>query len=244
MGEIRVTEEYIEFNNKQFLFSTLSLINITKVVNKDKNEIYAIDAFDRTKANEKIGDLAVLANSGERFIELLTNNAAKKGVKCTNYKRPEPGNLCVAGLLVFLIIGVASIFHLLSQTESGDFSLPPSFIVIMVISLICFIYGICDWSGKEKNLYKYYLNVERNIEQYQKDQAKRAEEIKIEKYLAENKSPESWNPYIAKPCPHCGHYKVRAATWDDKKMSVAFWGVHSQKIGKRYKCDNCGNMWN
>lgn len=49
--------------------------------------------------------------------------------------------------------------------------------------------------------------------------------------------------YYTSPCPYCGHYKVRSANWDDKRASVAFWGGASDKIGKRYKCENCNEMW-
>ena len=49
--------------------------------------------------------------------------------------------------------------------------------------------------------------------------------------------------YYTDPCPYCGHYKVRAAVWDDKALSVSFWGVASSKIGTRFKCEQCKNMW-
>lgn len=58
------------------------------------------------------------------------------------------------------------------------------------------------------------------------------------------KFDEPWTiRYATSPCPYCGHYKVRYAKWEDKQMSVAFWGVASSKIGKAYKCDYCGKMW-
>ena len=50
--------------------------------------------------------------------------------------------------------------------------------------------------------------------------------------------------YFTYPCPYCGHYRVRYATWDDKKMSVAFWGVWSNKVGKAFKCDHCNRVFN
>lgn len=49
--------------------------------------------------------------------------------------------------------------------------------------------------------------------------------------------------YYNYPCPNCGAYKVRPAKWDDKSLSIAFWGIASDKIGKSYKCENCGRMW-
>ena len=57
-----------------------------------------------------------------------------------------------------------------------------------------------------------------------------------------NKAP--WDTqYYNHPCPYCGAYKVRAAKWDDKGFSVAFWGAFSYKLHCHYKCDNCKKMW-
>lgn len=49
--------------------------------------------------------------------------------------------------------------------------------------------------------------------------------------------------YFTDPCPYCGHYKVRFAKWEDKRMSIAFWGAASSKIGTKYKCEHCSRMW-
>lgn len=244
MGKVQVNEEFIEFYNEQHYFDTLSLINISKGVNKEKKEIYIIDIFDNSKSNEKLSVLLIFVDEGANFINVLVKNATKKGVKCTFYRRPQMGELAQVGLALFVVVGIMTIIlELIMICEYGKLGIPPYFIVVLIASLVCYIYGRADYSEKKNNLYNYYLKTERSDKQYQQNQEKRAEEIRMEKYLAENKSSESWNPYIAKPCPHCGHYKVRSATWDDKRMSVAFWGAHSQKIGKRYKCDNCGNMW-
>lgn len=62
--------------------------------------------------------------------------------------------------------------------------------------------------------------------------------------LASQQSNTPWTvKYATEPCPYCGHYKVRSAKWDDKKMSVAFWGAASGKLGKSFKCDHCKQMW-
>lgn len=55
---------------------------------------------------------------------------------------------------------------------------------------------------------------------------------------------EPWTVrYATYPCPYCGHYKVRSAKWEDKQMSVAFWGMASSTIDKHYKCEWCKKMW-
>lgn len=68
-----------------------------------------------------------------------------------------------------------------------------------------------------------------------------------EEFMAAVESQSRTEPWAVKystsPCPYCGHYKVRNAKWEDKQLSVAFWGVASDKIGKHYKCDYCKKMW-
>lgn len=62
--------------------------------------------------------------------------------------------------------------------------------------------------------------------------------------IKSQQSTEPWAVrYMTSPCPYCGHYKVRCAKWEDKRNSVAFWGIHSSKIGTNYKCERCGRMW-
>lgn len=76
-----------------------------------------------------------------------------------------------------------------------------------------------------------------------------AEEREIIKYeyqqaLDSQVADEPWTVrYSTHPCPYCGHYKVRYAKWEDKQMSVAFWGMASSAIDKHYKCEWCKKMW-
>lgn len=75
-----------------------------------------------------------------------------------------------------------------------------------------------------------------------------AEQQKIQhEYLEAVESQKAGEPwrirYATDPCPYCGHYKVRSAKWEDKQLSVAFWGVASGKLGKSFKCEHCGKMW-
>lgn len=74
----------------------------------------------------------------------------------------------------------------------------------------------------------------------------RQEHIENERQIAiaSQQSNAPWAiKYCTYPCPHCGHYKVRYAKWEDKKASVAFWGIHSSKLGTNFKCEYCGEMW-
>ena len=103
-----------------------------------------------------------------------------------------------------------------------------------------------------------------NFEQYAREETekqKRAEERARQERIAEQArqerieqerqrailSQQNTSPWAVKystyPCPHCGHYKVRCAKWEDKKLSVAFWGIASTKLAANYKCEHCGEMW-
>ncbi|MCR5799700.1 MAG: hypothetical protein K6G69_06440 [Lachnospiraceae bacterium] len=76
---------------------------------------------------------------------------------------------------------------------------------------------------------------------------KEAQALQAEQEFAIKSQSDStpWNKrYFTDPCPYCGHYKVRYASWDDKKLSVAFWGVWSNKVGKNFHCDYCNRTFN
>lgn len=126
---------------------------------------------------------------------------------------------------------------------------------------IGFIYGGISELGPAREKYDlFHENPEeyRQVlaqEAYRKLQAKareltpkdfEANQIACEykKAVESQQAGEPWRiRYATHPCPHCGHYKVRSANWEDKKLSVAFWGVMSDAIGKSYKCENCRRMW-
>ena len=90
------------------------------------------------------------------------------------------------------------------------------------------------YSANEKN------GINQKKREAEQEQIKREYEVAVESQFAE----EPWIVrYATSPCPHCGHYKVRYAEWEDKRYSVAFWGAASDKLGKNYKCEHCGEMW-
>lgn len=69
-------------------------------------------------------------------------------------------------------------------------------------------------------------------------------EREYDEAVASQNATEPWAiRYSTESCPYCGHFKVRNAKWEDKQMSVAFWGVASSAIGKQYKCEHCNMMW-
>ena len=116
----------------------------------------------------------------------------------------------------------------------------------------CLIYGLLFFMKYRKyNLaqkdYPEYLRQEiANLEK----QIKISESVQAQidaEYQAAVQSQNATEPwavrYSTSPCPYCGHYKVRYAKWEDKSMSVAFWGIASSKLGTNYKCEHCNKMW-
>lgn len=92
--------------------------------------------------------------------------------------------------------------------------------------------------------YKALIKKERAEEQ----QRQVIHELMLEKERQDAIESQNGGPawrirYMTDPCPYCGHYKVRYAKWEDKRMSVAFWGMASSKISKDFKCENCKKMW-
>lgn len=109
-----------------------------------------------------------------------------------------------------------------------------------------FLRKLYDYNLAQKD-YPEYLRREK-VKLERQIKIKEAEEAEIEvEYQAAIQSQKATEPwavrYSTSPCPYCGHYKVRYAKWEDKSMSVAFWGIASSKIGTNYKCDHCKRMW-
>lgn len=44
-------------------------------------------------------------------------------------------------------------------------------------------------------------------------------------------------------CPNCGMHAGHKINTVNKAVSVSVLGLASDKIGKTYKCENCGYMW-
>ena len=166
------------------------------------------------------------------------------------------------GLLMYLLIATG-IFTILLFSEGvnmveykieGYFQLLGVFDGVPLVFYLCFFIPEC----------RRYILAKTNFEQYVKEEeerrrkravaqakARESEKIRQEQIEKERQiaiaSQSSTSPWAVKycthPCPHCGHYKVRYAKWEDKKASVAFWGIHSSKLGTNFKCEHCGEMW-
>lgn len=141
-----------------------------------------------------------------------------------------------------------------SLSEHGSHGL------LIVISLF---FSIIGWGGiylcrgsveqfendlrlAEKDIAEYERTIQRRIEAHKQKMIEGANALQREKEYAEytQTSGEAWTVrYFTDPCPYCGHYKVRYSKWEDKRFSIAFWGIASSKIGQKFKCENCKRMW-
>ena len=138
------------------------------------------------------------------------------------------------------------------------------FLSPVVIYTVVYKSALNEYSLAQKDYPKYVMKIKAKrekervrIEKAQvaaeerrvREEAQRAKEKAIieAEYNAAILSQHRQEPwavrYSTSPCPYCGHYKVRHAKWEDKSISVAFWGMASSTIGKNYKCEHCGRMW-
>lgn len=87
-------------------------------------------------------------------------------------------------------------------------------------------------------------NEKNGTHQRQRDEELKQIQIEYHQALASQEDRTPWSTvYATEPCPYCGHYKVRNAKWEDKSLSISFWGIASDKIGKDFKCEHCSKMW-
>lgn len=163
--------------------------------------------------------------------------------------------------LVFLLFGISITLAAIFGVD-GHFSIGVILAIIFFIlaTVLCFYLGL-DKLRNTRSLYDQYhnnpeeykmmlANVEyaKQINEAAKPTSQELEARRIkQEYLEAVESQQAGEPwrirYATYPCPRCGHYKVRSANWEDKKLSFAFWGAMSDAIAKSYKCENCKHMW-
>lgn len=144
-----------------------------------------------------------------------------------------------------------------SHNAFGDYSFEPSLYASAVMIpfslftplLFYSVYFLTKYSEYKLATNNYPEYVRRKLEKLER-QLKQAEakqaliDAEYQAAVDSQKSTEPWAVrYSTSPCPYCGHYKVRNAKWEDKSLSVAFWGIASSKIGTNYKCEYCNRMW-
>lgn len=116
----------------------------------------------------------------------------------------------------------------------------------IIIYAIAYVALLNNYKLAQTDYPKYVMKVKANKARQEAEKAREKATLEAEYNAAvlSQKRSEPWAVrYSTSPCPRCGHYKVRHAKWEDKSMSIAFWGMASSTIGKNYKCEHCGRMW-
>lgn len=116
----------------------------------------------------------------------------------------------------------------------------------LALYLIYFWVKYSEYKLAQTDYDEYKRRVEARIDAQVKAMMEKEAQIEQERQaaIASQHATEPWaKRYSTSPCPYCGHYKVRSAKWEDKSLSVAFWGIASSKIGTNYKCEHCNRMW-
>ena len=164
--------------------------------------------------------------------------------------------LCYLAIVPALLL----LYCFFASLGGGTVNWGPFFLLILIldgIPLLIYLipYGISwsDYNLAQKDYPKYLeLEIERAKRELARAEAREAQRLAEQKVIeaehqraiASQNASEPWAiRYSTSPCPYCGHYKVRYAKWEDKSLSIAFWGIASSKIGKEYKCEHCNRMW-
>lgn len=75
------------------------------------------------------------------------------------------------------------------------------------------------------------IYVSDELKQYWEEQAKAEEQVKLQQAK-----------FIPK-CPICQSTNIKRVSGTSKAISVALFGLLSQKVKKQFHCNNCGYMW-
>lgn len=99
---------------------------------------------------------------------------------------------------------------------------------------------------KKEELYRKRIEEDQRIEE---EYARRREEEKAELKLSKNAPRPASNPTPAQVplnlphCPTCGSCDVQKISAMSRGTSIILFGLFSKKLGKTFKCNNCGYMW-
>lgn len=108
-------------------------------------------------------------------------------------------------------------------------------VAIFLILLGVLIFCLCYFGNYKKALKMYELS-QQNPDAY-REMIVAAEIMEYEKLRSEIRAVPTLY------CPVCGSTAVSNISTLNRATSVALVGLASDKIGKQYKCHNCGHMW-
>ena len=175
----------------------------------------------------------------------VSSEKQKTKTATDNLEVPMPSKPKIGkGIIIYTVIICILILWLV---VIGGF-VPAVILLLFPIMVYVMIYValLNNYKLAQTDYPKYVMKVKaaKARQEAEKAREKAALEAEYNAAVLSQKRSEPWAVrYSTSPCPHCGHYKVRCAKWEDKRMSVAFWGAASSAIGKSYKCEHCGGMW-
>lgn len=184
-------------------------------------------------------------NKPKLNIKPVSSEKQKNKTSADNLEVPMPPKPKIGkGIVIYTVILFIFILWLVSiggLVPAVLFLLFP----IMVYAIV-YVALLNNYKLAQTDYPKYVMKVKANKARQEAEKAreKAALEAEYNAAVLSQKQSAPWAVrYSTSPCPRCGHYKVRHAKWEDKSMSVAFWGIASSTIGKNYKCEHCGRMW-
>ena len=98
---------------------------------------------------------------------------------------------------------------------------------------------------KEELYHKRIEEIQRIEEEYAREREEEEAELKLLKSTprpASNPTPTQV-PLNLPHCPTCGSCDVQKISAMSRGTSIILFGLFSKKLGKTFKCNNCGYMW-
>ena len=200
---------------------------------------------NKTKSTPHPDTAAAKLNKPKSNNKSVTTEKQKSKPPADNLEIPIPPKPKIGkGIIIYTVIVLVLTFWLASI---GIFEPVVVFLFFpIMVYVIAHVALLNNYKLAQTDYPKYVMKVKaaKARQEGEKAREKAALEAEYNAAVLSQKRSEPWAVrYSTSPCPHCGHYKVRHAKWEDKSMSVAFWGMASSTIGKNYKCEHCGRMW-
>lgn len=147
--------------------------------------------------------------------------------KLDSIKMPEQPQRPKMGIVGWIYIIVLFFICCIVAMANTEWVIIPLFWGGLIFSISYYVFVLEDYL---KAIKKYKYDMERatqNFERYKREELRRIEE--------ERKSLPK--------CPLCGSRYIERISTVSRITSIWMVGLASSKIGKQYKCTDCGHMW-
>lgn len=183
---------------------------------------------------ERISDCAELCPSCGYPIRKRFEEIKEQEIKKRNYQRkldsikmpvkPQKPRMGVAGWIYIVVLIIISMFVFMIEVEMV---IIPLFWGGLIFVILYYVFVLEDYF--------------KAIKQYKNDTQRATEDF--EKYKREELRRRENERMSSPKCPVCNSRYIVKISTTSRVASVLMIGIASGKIGKQYKCTECGHMW-